>query len=304
MPDVAPPADCPGTPVIQSLPEGQALVRIHDQSRHPIAFNPTPRPAPRHREPVRGGRFDSVDGSYASLYAGLSYKAAFAECFGRDLDYSVPGPRPLPRFRWVGKAVTVFVTTRRLRLVHVQGGGAQQLGQDDWLTRCDEDSYPRCRQWAATIRQWAPGADGLTWRSKRDPNEQVVVLWGDPATAETGCGLVSATQATYPLGHGLGKDLLEELLTDTWLDPAARVHTTCSWRPATTPYCPHPSSLGTRAISSAGASPVTARSTDEWSASCHDAGGLPGARRACACRECHSSAVSWTMTAGTGRGER
>lgn len=221
MPDIAPPADCPGTPVIQSLPEGQALVRAHDQSWHPAAFNPTPRPAPRHGEPVRGGRFDSVDGAYAYLYAGLSHKAAFAESFGRDLDYTTPGPRPLPRFRWGTKTVTVCVTNRPLRLVYMQAGGAQQLGQDDWLIRSDEDGYPRCRQWAAAIRKWAPDADGLTWRSKRDPNEQVVVLWGDPATAATGCGLVSATPGTYPLDHGTSKELLEEFLTDwrLYLEP-------------------------------------------------------------------------------------
>lgn len=203
------------------MAEGQHLVRVHGQSRHPIAFNPTPRPAPRHGEPVRGGRFDSTDGSYVYLYAGLSHKGAFAESFGRDLDYTKPGPRPLPRFRWEGRAVTVCATTRHLQLVCIQAGGAQQLGQDDWLTRCDEDRYPRCRQWAAAIQKWAPDADGLTWRSKRDPNEQVVVLWGDPATAATGCGLVKATQATYPLGHGLGKDLLEEFLTDwrLYLEP-------------------------------------------------------------------------------------
>jgi hypothetical protein len=66
-----------------------------------------------------GGRFDSADGSYAYLYAGLSHKAAFAECFGRDLHYTKPGPRPLSRFRWAVKAVTVCVTTRRLQLVYV-----------------------------------------------------------------------------------------------------------------------------------------------------------------------------------------
>ena len=221
MPDVAPPADCPGTPVIHSLPAGQPLVRVHDQNRPPAAFNPTPRPALRHSDPVRGGRFDSVDGTYAYLYAGLNHKAAFAESFGRDLDYTAPGPRPLPRFRWQAKAVTVCETTRRLKLVYVQAGGAQQLGQDDWLTHCDENGYPTCRQWAAAIKRWSPDADGLTWRSKRDPNEQVVALWGDPATAEAGCGLLNATHVTYPLDHGTGKELLEEFLTDwrLYLEP-------------------------------------------------------------------------------------
>lgn len=221
MPDIAPPDTCPGTPVTESLPKGQALVRIHDQRRHPIAFNPTPRAAPRHGEPVRGGRFDSPDGAYAYLYAGLSYKAAFAESFGRDLDYTRPGPRPLPRFRWEAKALTICVATKHLQLVSVQGPGAQQLGQDDWLTRCDEDGYPRCRQWASSIRTWVPDADGLIWRSKRDPDEHVVVLWGDPGSAATGCGLVTVTEAPHTLACGLGKELLEAFLTNwgLYLEP-------------------------------------------------------------------------------------
>ena len=69
---------------------------------------------------------------------------------------------------------------RDLNLVVVCGAGAQQLGQDDWLTHCDEIDYPICRTWAAAIHAWEPEADGLIWRSKRDPGERVAVLWSDP----------------------------------------------------------------------------------------------------------------------------
>lgn len=64
-------------------------------------------------------------------------------------------------------------------------------------------------------------ADGLIWQSKRDPYEQLVVLWGDPRSAATGYGLVTAIETHHPLAHGLGNDLLEAFLTNwrLYLEP-------------------------------------------------------------------------------------
>jgi hypothetical protein len=107
------------------------------------------------------------------------------------------------------------VTMRPCRLVEVQGSGAQQLGPDDWLARCDEGEYPLTRPWAEAIRSWEPECDGLIWRSKRDPDEVVVVLWGAPATASTGCALLQAWDAfaALPLDVGLGRLQLDRFLT-------------------------------------------------------------------------------------------
>lgn len=92
--------------------------------------------------------------------------------------------------------------------------GAPQIGQDDWLTRCDEDGYPCCREWASAIRRWAPDAEGLTWLSKRDPGQRVVMLRGDPAGAVAGCGLVVGTADPFePLERGAGRIRLDAFLT-------------------------------------------------------------------------------------------
>ncbi|MHB1502003.1 MAG: RES family NAD+ phosphorylase [Candidatus Dormibacteria bacterium] len=166
------------------------MVRVHSLARAPGAFNLVSRPATAPGAPVAGGRFDSIDVSYAYLYAATTESGAFAETFARDLDYAKAGPRPLPSTRVVGMAVSAAEVSRRVKLVVAHGAGAQQLGQDDWLTRCDEDGYPMCREWAQAIKNWVPDADGLTWRSKRDPTQAVLMLWGSPGAARAGCGMV------------------------------------------------------------------------------------------------------------------
>lgn len=177
MPRLHPPHTCPGVAVLVELGKGQLLRRIHDTRFGPTEFNPTPRPP---IVPVVGGRFDSLDGGYAYLYAADRERGALAEAFARNLAYTDSGPWPLPKRLFEGKAISWVKCRRSLRLVKVYADGAQQLGQDDWLTTCDEDGYPLCREWAEAIRRWVPDADGLSWRSKRDPDESVHMLWCNP----------------------------------------------------------------------------------------------------------------------------
>ena len=187
------------------VPAGQALWHVHGLGRGAVEFNPTARPAPAPGEPVLGGRFDSIDGSYAYWYAGRTEPGAFAESFARHLDYTKAGPRPLPYRVVADRAVTEVRTVRDLSLVVAHGAGAEQLGQDIWLTTSDEDDYPLTRQWATAIRRWVPVADGLVWKSRRDPAEEVLVLWGDPPKAKAGCGLVAlgpGPVTTEPLASG------------------------------------------------------------------------------------------------------
>lgn len=213
MPKLPPPRACPGNPVIEVLAAGTAAVRVHHLGRSAESFNATARAAPPPGAPVSGGRFDSVDGSYAYLYGALTEEGAFAEAFARDLNFTALGPRPLPQSRVAGKGVSRIVVARDARLVVVCGAGAHQIGQDDWLTRCDESDYPTCREWAASLRRWAPDADGLTWQSKRDPTERVFMLWGDPTAPGGDCGLVRAAPGGgEPLEMGPARMRLEEFL--------------------------------------------------------------------------------------------
>jgi hypothetical protein len=104
--------------------------------------------------------------------------------------------------------VSAVFVRRDLELVETQGAAAQQLGQDDWLTTCDESGYPLTRRWAGAIRSWVPHANGLEWRSKRDPAQRVLALWCDRAHAADGCGLLAPEEDladTTPLDDGIGR---------------------------------------------------------------------------------------------------
>ena len=215
MPRRAPPDDCPGNPVSVVLLAGERLWRVHGLGNVPTEFNPTARPGPRPGEPVLGGRFDSTDGGYAYWYGASSEGGAFAESFARQLDYTKAGPRPLPYRLVTDRGISVVRTARELHLVVVHGAGAQQLGHDTWLTTCDEDNYPITREWAQAVRRWEPDADGLIWKSRRDPVEDALVLWGAPVDAKTGCGLVlfdPRRDQSEPLASGPAR-----LRLDTWL---------------------------------------------------------------------------------------
>ncbi|HXN62592.1 MAG TPA: RES family NAD+ phosphorylase [Acidimicrobiales bacterium] len=218
MPAIEPPATCPGHPVTSTLPAGSVLYRVHQADRAAHEFNLTPRPPPPPGDPVEGGRFDSIDGSYAYLYAALTEEGAFCESFVRDLDYARAGPRPLPWARVSGKVVSTVRTCRDVELVEIQGAAAEQLGQDDWLTRCDEDAYPLTRRWATAVRAWLPPThrDGLGWQSKRDPEQRVMVLWGEPAGAPTGCQVLEPDDGvaqSEALDGGFGLVRLSAFLT-------------------------------------------------------------------------------------------
>ena len=175
------------------------VFRVHPQRLRGRQFNATVRDP--ESPVVEGGRFDTVTGAYAYLYAARQEGGAFAEAFAQDLDYAVAGPRPLPRSRVAQRAISV-VAIPRVRLVSLDGAGAEQLGQDGWLTSCDASGYGLCREWAEAIRVWAPAADGLLWHSRRDPRQEVFMLWGEPLQARSGCGLIEREIRSEDLTRG------------------------------------------------------------------------------------------------------
>lgn len=174
MPAKPPPAGCPGTPVMERLAAGSQLWRVHTDRYEPVGFNPTARPSVE-----SGGRFDALDGSYSYLYAAADEAGAFAEAFVRNLDYDAVGPRLLPAAAVAGRVVSQLEVRHDLALVSLHGADLQQLGQDEWLTSCDESGYPLTRRWAAAVRAWAPTAAGFVWRAKRDQDRFAYVLFGD-----------------------------------------------------------------------------------------------------------------------------
>lgn len=174
MPPVPPPEDCPGTPVIRIVQSGSLLYRVHRHERQAISPNFKRVTAPQ------GGRFDAdlaLASQYGYWYAATSELAAFAETFLRSATSPHLTPRLLPRSLISDRSISELRCERDLHLVQLHGGAEQQIGQDNWLTTCDESGYSLTRQWADSLYRWAPNADGLIWRSRRFDDEFAVMLW-------------------------------------------------------------------------------------------------------------------------------
>lgn len=195
MPRGAPPSTCPGTPVIATLPAGASLYRAHSSAFASTAFNPT-----KADTPLKGGRFDSNDGSYAYLYAGQDFATAIAAILIRDLPSGPSPPRIIPRVKVRDLRLSELRVARPLQLVSLRGADLGHVGQDAWLTKCSADQYTETRAWAREIRRWVPAAQGMIWRSFRDEDRFAYVLFGDRVGSGT---LIELSSIAADTGAGL-----------------------------------------------------------------------------------------------------
>lgn len=199
-----PPAALPAA-LLTTVPAGTSVWRIHSATRGAADLNPTPRPRVR-----AGGRFDSMDGSYAYLYIGDSPAAAVAETLCRNLPVD-QSPRLIPRAQVSGRVLSELRTTRPLRVVDLTGTGAARINAGVWLTKCDPSGYLHTRRWAAAILAANPRVDGVQYRPRHDENTLSWMLADSPAT--TAHPAVEAVGGLIPLDSADGHYLLGALLT-------------------------------------------------------------------------------------------
>ena len=175
-PNQAPPARYEGTPNRFVLRAATRLTRIHSSAFGATDFNPTVA-----RSSLRGGRFDSTPyDPYAFLYASADDATAVCEVLLRDLPIDERGARALPRAGLSQLRISWLSPTRDLELVSLRAGpDLAASAQDAWLTLAPSAEYPMTRRWCSAIRQWAPWASGLTWRSRREPEGFAYVFFDD-----------------------------------------------------------------------------------------------------------------------------
>ena len=209
-PNQPPPPRYDGTPHRLALPVGTTLTRIHSDRFDVTEYNPTVARSGR-----RGGRFDSTpDDEYAFLYAAGDDATAISEVLLRNIESDERGSRSRLSRRLDGLRIGWIQPTRELELVNLRSGmDLAAIGQDTWLTMSDD--YAMTRRWASAIREWAPWAHGLTWRSRREPDGFAYLLFAD--RCPDGC-IEEATHdlpllaSDRDLASGDGRTYLERLL--------------------------------------------------------------------------------------------
>lgn len=164
------------------LPANQILCRLYKVPYDPTTFNKTAA-----SNPYRGGRFDSVDGSFSYLYFGSSVSVAVAETLLRYTPGdNIADPVIVNEQNIARTGIAWIRTDRPLDLVDLTGLGLHRIGQPDgWLTSCEAEDYPRTRFWAVALRDWAPDAVGFRWRPRHNNDEFAYVLFGDRVKADS-----------------------------------------------------------------------------------------------------------------------
>ena len=188
------------------------LTRLHSAEFDVTDFNPTPA-----EDPIQGGRFDGTpEDEYAFLYAASDDTTAVSEALLRDIPTDERGARSLLTTRLRRRRFGWLRTTCELQLVNLRSGvDLAALGQDTWLTTAPASEYGITRRWAVAIRDWAPWAQGFTWRSRREPDGFAYVLFDDRGA---GMCLEEAVEGMplrldeRDLYSGFGRLYLEELL--------------------------------------------------------------------------------------------
>lgn len=214
MAKALPPTDCPSSdgPKITIVPAGTVWWRIHGGAYDPASFRDTGAEEKRRDPAIHGeeGRFDCQVGEYGYLYLGETKKSAIAEAFLRGPVVKDPGARFMRRARIAGRVLSRIKLTAELPLVDLCGAaGLGRVGQDAWLSACDEPEYPITQRWASAIRRWAPDAAGLMWMSKRDNIHRAVVMFADRLSPTAIAG-----RPVRALDDPLGLTMMSKLLSE------------------------------------------------------------------------------------------
>ena len=209
-PDQPPPTRYLGAPRRFQLLADTVLTRLHKARFGVTDFNPTVA-----RSAYAGGRFDATpDDAYPFLYGADDDATAVSETLLRDVPSDEHGDRILPAAHLSGLRIGWIRVTRELELVSLRSGAdLAAVGQDTWLTTASE--YALTRRWASAIREWAPWAQGLTWRSRREPDGFAYVLFADrcpEACLEEAVDVRPLPPDGRDLEYGLGRLYLEDLL--------------------------------------------------------------------------------------------
>jgi RES domain len=190
-------------PLIETLPAGTLLVRVHPTARGPLSFNPTPA-AGRFR-PVRAPSRAVVP----TAYFGADEETALAEAVLRGVTALERHARPrrLYRIEITGLAISPVRLTRATRVARMHGAGLTRLGLlRRHVIDCEASDYPYTAAWAQTLWGCRRRPAGISWTSHQSDSSRAYMLW-QPRIAREGL-LVAG--AELPIDREPGLDLVRQ----------------------------------------------------------------------------------------------
>ena len=192
------------------------LTRVHSTDFEATDFNPTVVPLERNLH-YDVGRFHSMpDCPYPYLYGADRSETAVSETLLRDLEPDYTGHRLLPRSRMANLKISWIRTQTELTLIDLRTGKClAAIGQDSWLTTAPQSEYYMTRRWSKAIREWSQEAQGLVWRSFREPDGIAYMFYGDRCTPDvftTHTHDLPIPVDDRELASGAGHDYVNDLL--------------------------------------------------------------------------------------------
>lgn len=146
---------------------GSTLVRIHRPGQA-LFFGPGPGQRPR-------GRFDSLDGEFATCYMAENTLAAFAETFLREGRVKLVMEGELA-VRWWSRLQVVAPLT----LVSCHGSALTTLQTTSAIS---SGAYSRSRAWAAALHKHPDAPDGLRYRSRHNDDQFCIAMFDRAASS-------------------------------------------------------------------------------------------------------------------------
>jgi RES domain len=143
---------------LEILSSGAVVHRIHLTARGPKFFGRT-----------GSWRFDSPDGSYGTLYLGMSAEACFVETLLRGLNGFVAQSELHVR------SFCRFAAIRDLRLVRLYGPDMVALGATSGVSA--NPDYGLCQRWSQALHSHFEAPDGILYKSNYDNDELALVLF-------------------------------------------------------------------------------------------------------------------------------
>lgn len=150
------------SPLTFTIAKGTTICRLHNRRKPPLFFGKTGQ-----------NRFDSPDGTFGVLYAGMDEHCSFIETFGQST-----GIRVVTRSALDKQHLSFLEPKQPLLLMDLaRSGGLARIGAD---TRLLSGSHAIAQRWSAALRDHPVRPHGILYPARHDVARYACALFDLP----------------------------------------------------------------------------------------------------------------------------